>query len=575
MQPHGCAMRPRAIWIGGRAPVTLHPVSRVSGGKYRIIAHLRGGESAEASLVSVETAAAKSAEGGALAVMKRLKLGADAEPQLLERFADEARLCKRFDHPNLAKLFEAGMDEDGPVLVFEYLDGPTLSRIRSRAVRRGNGVPLALAIYIVKQIATALEYAHALVDEAKKPLKVVLRDVSPENVTVTYDGQVKLTEFGMATTAASTKSRENRVKGNVAYMAPEQARAEFSLDSRADIFALGVIFWELLAGRRLWDGLSEVDVLAKLADDTPLPAVKTVAPAVPEWVDAVCSQALAKVRDERFDTATELVEALDKAATSAEMQATNKDLAAFVSQLFADERAKMKSVIDEARQAVSSAADAGKVPLPAIGTPRAPEVSPFVDIESDPKLRFGVVPADEAPAKRVVEVIRVEPSPDRRFAYLMAALVVLVVGVVAVVALTSPKEAKVEAKPYVAPTRPSSTTSAPAGSAFAEPQEVAIEIRVVPLEAKLFVDGVKTSNPYRTKVVPAGFRHQIRAEMEGFETRTMTVAFDKERALELALVPEKPEKKPPVIRKPPPPPPPPPAPAPSAPLIPQPVQGAP
>ncbi len=537
---------------------TLLLVSRANAaGKYRIVAHLRGGEATEASLVAVEsgTAIAQAQGGGGLAVMKRLKLGNDAEPRLLERFADEARLCKQLDHPNLAKLLAAGQDDDGPVLVFEYLEGPSLARLRSRAVRRGSGVPVPIALYIVREIATGLAYAHALADENEKPLKVVHRDVSPENVTVTYEGVVKLTDFGMATTVASTaKSREDRVKGNVAYMAPEQARAEFSLDPRADLFALGVIFWELLTGRRLWEGLAEVDVLARLADDKPLPEVRTVAPAVPADVEALSTQALAKVRDERFDSAADFLEAVDKLFEKhPELRASAKDVGTFVTELFADEREKMRAVVEESRTAADSNAA-----LPVIGTPRAPGTSSFADIESDPRLRFGVVPPDEAPVKRVVEVIAVDPEPDRKFKYVMAAVVVLVLGVVTIVAVTSPKEEKkTEYKPYVPPSRPSSSAQI-AAAASGEPQEVTIDIRVTPPEAKLFVDGVRTNNPYRTRVVPAAFRHAIRAEADGYETRTQTVEFDRERSIEIALVPAP---KTPAKRHaaPPPPPPPPPS----------------
>jgi eukaryotic-like serine/threonine-protein kinase len=510
-------------------------VSGGSGGKYRILAHLRGGDVTESSLVAVEGAAER------LAVMKRLKLGADADAPLLERFAEEAKLCTRFDHPNLAKLLESGQDADGPVLVYEYLEGPTLARLRSRAFRRGTGIPMPIAIHIVREIAKGLAYAHSLTDEAGKPLKVVLRDVSPENVVVTYAGEVKLSDFGLATTVASTKgSRENRVRGNVAYMAPEQTRAEFSLDPRADIFALGVIMWELLAGKRLWEGLSEVDVLARLADETPLPSARSVDAEVPEAIDAICSMALSKVRDERYDSVEDFLEALDKATVRPEWKRTKEDVAAYVGPLFEDERAKMKSIVSEAREAAASGEDR---PLAAIGSARGPDASPFVDAESDARLRFGVATEAEAPSKRVVEVIRIEPSSDRRFAYLMAALVVVVIGVVAIYLVTSPpkEEPKLESKPYVAPTRPPATAER-APSASVEPQEVTIELRVTPKDAKLFVDGVKTNNPYRTRVVPATFQHDIRAEAEGFEPRTMTVAFDRERSIEIALLPEEKKK---------------------------------
>ncbi len=533
-------------------------MSRVGGGKYRIIAHLRGGEGTETSLVAVE---AKEPTEGGLAVLKRLKLGADAEPHMLERFAVEARLCKLLDHPNLAKLVEAGQDEGAPVLVFEYLEGVSLARLRSRAVRQKGGVPRAIALRIVAEIAQGLAHAHALVGEDKKPLKLVHRDVSPENVTVTYDGRVKLSDFGMATTVQSTKaSREDRVKGNVAYMAPEQARSEFSLDARADLFALGAILWELLTGKRLWEGLSEVAVLARLGDDTPLASARSHVPDLPEEVDALCNQALAKVRDERFDSAADFLEALQKVVKKTGLHATAVEVGAFVTALFEDERAKMRTLVEEARLT-----PAGEdKPLPAVGTPRAPDASPFVDVESDPKLRFGVAKPEEMPVKRVVEIVQIpSPSSDNRFAYGLTAAAVVVLGVAGIVAVTSPKEEKkVDAAPYVAPTRPTNATPEPGASAYKEPEEVTVDIRVTPPAAKLFVDGVKVDNPHRTRVVPAKFQHEVRAEAENFETRSMSVAFDKDRSIEIALTPLPPKPFP--IRHPGPAKPPPPAPSPSA-----------
>lgn len=507
--------------------------------KYRILAHLRGGEVTESSLVT----AAQAGPGGsdALAVMKRLKLGNDAEPAAFERFADEARLCKRLDHPNLAKLLTAGQDEDGPVLVFEYLEGATLARLRSRAMRKGTGVPLTLALHVVREIAKGLAYAHDVKDENGRPLRVVHRDVSPENVTVTYDGRVVLGELGSATSLASTtKSRENRVKGNVGYMAPEQARADFALDARADLFALGVILWELLTGKRLWDGLSEVDVLARLADEKKLPRPRDVAPSLPEPVDALCTSLLEKVRDERVDTAKEVVERIDDLLKKLpDLRTTPEKVGDFTSTLFADDKAKMRSVVEASKASPNETGSA----LPAIGTPRAPDVSPLADVESDPRLRYGVVTPEEAPAKRVVEVIRVEPAPDGKFTWVMAAVVLLVLGAVAVAALLAPKDdGKKDAKGYVPPTRPGgSAAPGTSSSAWVEPQEVTIEIRVTPQTAKLFVDGVRKDNPFRTRVVPATFRHAIRAEAEKFETRTMSVEFDRDRSIEIALVPEKPQ----------------------------------
>ena len=256
-------------------------------------------------------------------------------------------------------------------------------------------------------------------------------------------------------------------------MAPEQARAEFALDARADLFALGAILWELLTGKRLWEGLSEVDVLARLADDTPLPAARSIVPMLTEPIDALCSLALAKVRDERVDSAADFLAAMESATAKPGMRASTEEVGAFVTSLFADERAKMRAVVAEAR--AKPAAEDYALPL---GPSRAPNASPLVDAESDPLLRFGTATREEAPAKRIVEVIEIAapPPPDRRFVYVMAAAALVVVAVAVTLTLASPKEEKkTESTPTSHPPRPAPPVPAPSASAYTEPAEVTIE----------------------------------------------------------------------------------------------------
>jgi hypothetical protein len=210
-----------------------------------------------------------------------------------------------------------------------------------------------------------------------------------------------------------------------------------------------------------------------------------------------------------------------------------------VSTLFADERQKMRELVEEAR--ALSPSDAQQKALPAVGAPPPSNPNPFVDVESEPRLRFGVVPKEDEPSRRVIEVsIPPPPPPDRTFTYIMAAAAAVLLGVIAIVATSKPEATTTDSKPYEPPVRP--TTPAAPSASYKEPEEVTIDIRVNPISAKLFVDGVAVTNPHRTRVVPAAFKHSIRAEADGYETRTQTVAFDKERSIEIALLPA--EKKP-------------------------------
>src|SRR5262249_47421938 len=159
-------------------------------------------------------------------------------PDLFAQFADEARVSLALKHPNIARALGAGEDPDGPFLVFEYLEGQTLAFIRARASRRAAGGPRNVALHIVIAVTTRLEYAPPVTDENGTPPRIVPRDVSPENVLVTYGGETKLIDFSVATAKTSSiKGRAGATKGNIAYMAPEQGKHAVSLDERADIFA--------------------------------------------------------------------------------------------------------------------------------------------------------------------------------------------------------------------------------------------------------------------------------------------------------------------------------------------------
>jgi eukaryotic-like serine/threonine-protein kinase len=611
-------------------------VVQVVGGRYALIAHLGGGAVSDVSLAKIDGGEPDSAK---VVVVKRLKFGADAEPKVSAQFAAEASLAMQLNHPNIAQALEASADDDGPFLVLEYLEGVTLARLRSRAQRRAGGLPRAIVLHIVTEVATGLAYAHALEDQAGKSLRLVHRDLSPENILVTYEGTAKLIDFGVALAATPAEARAGGMKGNLAYMAPEQARPGVTLDARADVFALGVVLWELLAGKRMWEGLSEADVLARLADETPLHSVRTIAPDVTPELDAICVQALAKVRDDRVDSAFELREAIDKASTAPELRTTTREVAELVSSLFEDEREKMRALVAEAVARPAAAAAS----LPRLSVAPPPPANAFVDADSDPSLPIvapdplpsappapaalaaptsapaapavpasaPAVPASapaapaaapaalaaafeaalaaalaapaaptsltaapaapasapaapasapaaptsapavpaaaaSAPASApaaFVEIVRFEdgPSRDRRFAYVMGAAVVVAFAAVAIVAMTRSKDDTknddgVVARRRLPATEPIAKTAPPAVSAEVEPAEITVEIRVTPAAAHVFVDGVKApTNPHRIKLVRGRFMHEIRAEADGFLPYSTTIAFDRDRTLDIAL----------------------------------------
>ena len=187
----------------------------------------------------------------------------------------------------------------------EYLHGQPLTRVLNRMLRGPSQLSLPLRLRILTSVLAGLEHAHTLTDLDGTPMGVVHRDVSPQNVFVTYDGQVKLVDFGVAKTlAASHHTRPGAIKGKLAYMAPEQLQRN-TIDRRADVFAVGVMLWEMLAGRRMWHGMTEVEIVAHLASNQPLPPLPSDG-SVPAGLEAICTRALDLDPDRRYQTAAEL-----------------------------------------------------------------------------------------------------------------------------------------------------------------------------------------------------------------------------------------------------------------------------
>jgi serine/threonine-protein kinase len=238
-------------------------------GKYRLLAELgRGGmATVYLALVSGPVGFHK------LVVIKQIGGEFAEEPEFLTMFLDEARLAARLNHPNVVQTNEVGQDGLRHFICMEYLEGQPLTAVTRRLVRQKPVLSLGMQLRIAVDALAGLHYAHELADFDGTPLGVVHRDVSPHNIFVTYTGQVKVVDFGIAKAMSSASAtRPGVLKGKVAYMSPEQARGD-AVDRRADIFAMGVILWEMATGKRLFHGLPEIQIVqAVLQADIPRPA---------------------------------------------------------------------------------------------------------------------------------------------------------------------------------------------------------------------------------------------------------------------------------------------------------------
>src|SRR5687768_15373108 len=211
--------------------------------------------------------------------------------ELVRMFQDEARLAARLNHPNIVQSYEVGSENGHDFIAMEYLDGQPLNQVRQRDFAKSGDFPLEMQLFVLCQVLEALEYAHTLADYDGRPLHIVHRDVSPQNVFVTFAGQTKLVDFGIAKTLDSCQTRVGVVKGKVHYMAPEQIAGQ-KVDHRADLFSVGVMLWEAIARRRMHDKDSVYEIMRKVAM-AELPRIRDVASDVPEELERILNRALA------------------------------------------------------------------------------------------------------------------------------------------------------------------------------------------------------------------------------------------------------------------------------------------
>ncbi len=304
--------------------------------KYRRLAVLgRGG------MATVYLAALKGQRGFTkLVVVKELRTELALDPEYTAMFSEEARIAARLSHPNVVQTFEVHEDGASTALVMEHLDGQPYTVVRRKLAAK---MPLALHVHVICEILEGLHHAHELRGFDGAPLGLVHRDVSPHNVIVTYDGDVKLLDFGIAKLvhASENLTQTGMLKGKLAYMAPEQTGGG-AIDRRADLFAMGILLWEVLAGRRMWGGVEPAQILGRLIGGD-LPALPYEAVAPHPDLAAVCAKALSMRAEDRFGSAREMLSAVE--AAFARSPSARRELSASLLEAFADERASQASVI--------------------------------------------------------------------------------------------------------------------------------------------------------------------------------------------------------------------------------------
>jgi serine/threonine protein kinase len=334
-------------------------------GKYQLIAELARGGMGVVYLAVVSGPAGFSK----LFVVKELKPELVEEATFLDMFLEEARLAARLSHPNIVTTYEVGLDGRRPFIVMDYLDGESLGRIlRKKSPRFTTAMQLRLLCHALD----GLDYAHNLEEFDGTTASVIHRDMSPQNVFVTYDGQVKIVDFGIAKAAdTSLETQAGILKGKPGYMAPEQLSGD--VDARADVFSVGVMIWEAITGRRMWPNKGQVEILTALIKGE-IPRLGDVMPEAHETLKTICDKATAKQPDDRYASARELHDALDAYLDSVNERMPMRQIAQVVASLFAEQRKSVRAMLDTVVAQAKSGATTTK--LPSIAPPSLDTSSP-------------------------------------------------------------------------------------------------------------------------------------------------------------------------------------------------------
>ncbi len=280
-------------------------------------------------------------------VVKKMLPHLSSDRSFVERFLDEAKVVVHLAHGSIAQVFEMGEADGEYFMAMEYVQGKTLARLIARLRERGERFPLPLALYVGIRVCDALAYAHRRADPAGRPLHVVHRDISPANILVSYDGEVKVIDFGAAQSAIKEVNTAPRVViGNLAYMSPEQARKK-PVDGRADIYSIAVVLWELIAWAPLPSGGNSTERWRRAAYPSFTSPSKSQ-PDVPAEIDQTIMRALSPDRRDRHQGAEALRDDLQRALSQLASETSSSSLSAFLRQLFSEEAEHDRRMVAEA-----------------------------------------------------------------------------------------------------------------------------------------------------------------------------------------------------------------------------------
>ncbi|MFO0613546.1 MAG: serine/threonine-protein kinase [Polyangiaceae bacterium] len=506
-------------------------------GKYRVIGKLGQGGMARV-LLTVVTGMHGVTK---LLVLKELRDDLAQDGDFVQMFLNEARLAARLNHPNVVQTYEVGQEGEKYFIAMEYLEGQPLHAILRRIGRPS--VPLDIHLRVLIEMLRGLDYAHSLTDFDGSPLNVVHRDISPQNVFVGYDGQVKLVDFGIAKVAgANSNTQEGMFKGKLSYVAPEQVRCD-KIDARADIFAVGVMLWEAIAGRRLvHKDEDERSIIARRVNGND-PKIKDIIPECPAELAAICDRALAMSPDDRFQTAKAFYEALEDYTESAGHRVGPREVGAMVSNAFQPDRAKVRALVDEQLKSLTENLPRAAFAITGTYANVSSQVSKMSAITGGAPGSFsgGGSGTDLVAASPVTPLATQLPPPRSRAPFILLGAVVVAGGITAAAFMR--KSSSETAQAAAATQAPAATetekpaTAPPPQLPAPKPDGAMLSLLIrFPEGATAKLDGGVVDNPFKATVAKDGSIHTLEVSADGFDTEKRTLIFGSDIDLTVTLI---------------------------------------
>lgn len=297
---------------------------------------------AQGGMAEIFRARMNSAQGaGRVVVIKRIITGQGDNEEFKKMFDDELNLTANFNHPNVIQIYDWGIEKTQPYISMEYIDGKNIRQVGNKFIEKGQKIPIDLATFLIEQSALGLHYAHSFKNKLTgEAFNVVHRDISPQNILVAYEGSVKVIDFGVAkATTNGEATKAGVIKGKLSYLSPEQIACEV-LDGRSDLFALGIVCWELLTAKKLFHapGENEYAVLKQIENcDAHIKPPSTFNPEVPKELDDIVMKSLAKNRDDRYANCGEFAKALRKFLNAVAPDFDQSILSQTIKEMFKDQ----------------------------------------------------------------------------------------------------------------------------------------------------------------------------------------------------------------------------------------------